>query len=146
MRPSTLHRRQNSLLLHLCYVHRLITDSGLLSAANRTGMLANVPWLPTFSPLKKFASSQLLASVRDQAAKAINDPGTSPLARRQYSIQREWLDADDVAILEFLMFPGQSSSSHVFPPTPGSAYMTVSATLLVQSHPRILFHVPVSDY
>ena len=109
-----------------------------LSAANGTGLYANLFWLPTLSPLKMFASSQLQAIVRDGATKVINAPGTSLLARRQYSIQQEWLNADDIATFEILMFSGESSSSNIGPPTPGSAYITVSATYLVKSCSGVL--------
>ena len=118
----------------LCCVdnaHDRFMSDDLLSAANGTGLYANLFWLPTLSPLKTFASSQLQAIVREGATNVINAPGTSPLARRQYRIQQEWLNADDIATFEILMFSGESSSSNIGPPTPGSAYITVSATYLV---------------
>ena len=63
-------------------------------------------------------------------------PETSPLARRQYAIEREWLTADDIATIEIVMHPGGGST--LLPPTPGSEYISLYPALVVCSHARLL--------
>ncbi|KAI0690659.1 alcohol oxidase [Cerioporus squamosus] len=111
-------------------------------AENGTGLLANVQFVLTFSPLKALVSSQLLATVQDEATKLINAPGTSPLARRQHRIARDFLTADDVGNIEFIMFPGGGRTRVA--PTPGSAYITVY-TCLMHPFSRGSVHVNTSD-
>ncbi|TFK80961.1 GMC oxidoreductase [Polyporus arcularius HHB13444] len=107
-----------------------------------TGLLANVQFVLTFSPLKALISSELLATVQDQATALINAPGTSPLARRQHRITRDFLTADDVGNIEFIMFPGGGRTRVA--PTPGSAYITVY-TCLMHPFSRGSVHVNTSD-
>ncbi|RPD65308.1 alcohol oxidase [Lentinus tigrinus ALCF2SS1-6] len=111
-------------------------------AESGTGLLANVQFVLTFSPLKDLISSQLLSTVQDDATKLINAPGTSPLARRQHRITRDFLTADDVANVEFIMFPGGGRTRVA--PAPGSAYITVY-TCLMHPFSRGSVHVNTSD-
>ena len=120
---------------HHSHEHATI-DVPLCSAANGTGLYANLPSTLTFFPLRTLASSQLVASVQDEAMRFIDAPETSPLARRQYAIEREWLTADDIATIEIVMHPGGGST--LLPPTPGSEYISLYPALVVCSHARLL--------
>ena len=120
---------------HHSHEHATI-DVPLCSAANGTGLYANLPSTLTFFPLRTLASSQLVASVQDEATRLMDAPETSPLARRQYAIEREWLTADDIATIEIVMHPGGGST--LLPPTPGSEYISLYPALVVCSHARLL--------
>ena len=131
--------------LSISVLFRLImTDESSASAESGTGLLANVQFVLTFSPLKDIVSSQLLSMVQDEATKLINDPATPPLARRQHRITRDFLTADDVATVEFIMFPGGGRTRVA--PTPGSAYITVYSCLMVSDHlSRFFMSTDVND-
>ncbi|KAI0724009.1 alcohol oxidase [Cerioporus squamosus] len=92
-------------------------------AANGTGIFASLSFALTFPTVKSVVSPEVLASLRDKAAKLLASPGISALTKAQYKLQSEWLVGDDVAYLEYIMFPtgGRTAVS----PTPGSVYITI---------------------
>ncbi|RPD66362.1 alcohol oxidase [Lentinus tigrinus ALCF2SS1-7] len=92
-------------------------------AANGTGIFASISFALAFPAAKSVVSADVLASMRDKAAALLASPGLSELTKAQYKLQAEWLVADDVASLEYIMFPtgGETAIS----PTLGSAYITI---------------------
>ena len=99
------------------------------SAANHTGIFASAQFALTFPPLKSVVSPKTLSSLRAKAEKLGRSRGLSALTKAQYKFQADWLAADDVAYMEYIMFPtgGRTPVS----PTPNSVYITMWVGLMV---------------
>ncbi|PIL24202.1 hypothetical protein GSI_13955 [Ganoderma sinense ZZ0214-1] len=93
-----------------------------LYAATGTGIYASAQLAFAFTGMKSIVSDALLLSFQEQAQALLNASDVSPLHKAQYQYQSEWL-ADDIATVEFLMFP---SYGQAITPTPGSAYITLN--------------------
>ncbi|KAI0709496.1 alcohol oxidase [Earliella scabrosa] len=111
-------------------------------AANHTGIFASAQFALTFPPLKSVVSPKTLSSLRAKADKLGRSRGLSALTKAQYKFQADWLAADDVAYMEYIMFPtgGRTPVS----PTPNSVYITMWVGLM---HPfsRGAVHINSSD-
>lgn len=107
--------------LYFCIVQRPC------SAATGTGIYASAQLVFTFPAMKSIVSDALLLSLQEQAQALLNASDLSPLHKAQYQFQSDWL-ADDVATVEFLLFP---SYGQAITPTPGSAYITLNVGHMV---------------
>lgn len=102
---------------------------------NRTGIFASAQFALMFPPAKSILSSQAFTSLRRNTAKLLDTPGLSPLTKKQFELQSEWFTSDDVAYLEFIMYPTGGRTSRA--PTPGSVYVSLWSAMMVRSRPTM---------
>lgn len=102
------------------------------SKTNGTGIFASAQFALMFPPAKSIVSKEVLASLQTSAAKLVHAPGLSPLTRKQYEMQADWLASDDVAYLEYIMCA--TGGRTALTPNPESAYITLWSAMMVGSN------------
>ncbi|KAI0707590.1 alcohol oxidase [Earliella scabrosa] len=111
-------------------------------ATNHTGIFAAMNSALTFAPLTSYASRQVAEKIRREASRLTSSSTLGSLRKAQYDIQSEWLLADDIAHVEFIMAP--TGGLTALPPTPNKTYVTINTAVL---HPfgRGTVHINCSD-
>ncbi|KAI0749620.1 alcohol oxidase [Daedaleopsis nitida] len=90
-----------------------------------------------------FASAEFaLAFVPANASALVSASGLSPQTKAQYELLMEWLTGDDIAFLEFIMFP--TGGRTTVNPAPNSVYITLWTTLM-HAFSRGTVHINSTD-
>lgn len=96
---------------------------------NHTGIFASAQFALTFPTLKSILPPEILSSLRSKAEKLANTDGLNPLTKTQYRLQADWVTANDVAYMEYIMYP--TGGRTPVAPESGAVYISMWSAIMV---------------